>query len=63
MHQHLLDAVAQAGWLEQAFLAAFDQPDLIQRIGVYQRILPFKPPAFCWMGCVNRATVQKMRKN
>lgn len=43
--QHLLEATAQAEWLEQ-YLATFDQPGLLQRIGVYQRVLPFQAACF-----------------
>lgn len=41
-----LDAAAQEDWL-QRYLATFDQPGLAQRIGVYQRILPFQ--AVCYL--------------
>ena len=43
--QHLLEATTQAEWLEQ-YLATFDQPGLLQRIGVYQRVLPFQATCF-----------------
>lgn len=43
--QHNLDAVAQVEWLEN-YLAVFDQPELTQRIGIYQRILPFQATCF-----------------
>jgi len=41
-----LDADGQAAWLN-TYLTAFDQPGLAQRIGVYQRILPFQ--AVCYL--------------
>lgn len=41
-----LDADAQDEWL-QGYLATFDQPGLAQRIGIYQRILPFQ--AVCYL--------------
>lgn len=41
-----LDAAAQDDWL-QGYLATFDQPGLAQRIGVYQRLLPFQ--AVCYL--------------
>lgn len=41
-----LAAEAQDDWLE-SYLATFDQPGLAQRIGVYQRLLPFQ--AVCYL--------------
>ena len=41
-----LDAAAQDNWL-QGYLATFDQPGLAQRIGIYQRLLPFQ--AVCYL--------------
>lgn len=41
-----LDADRQAVWLN-SYLSSFDQPGLAQRIGVYQRILPFD--AVCYL--------------
>lgn len=43
------NAEAQAAWLD-AYLATFDQPGLAQRIGVYQRILPFQSVAYLLHG-------------
>lgn len=44
-----LDADGQAAWLN-IYLATFDQPGLAQRIGVYQRILPFQSVAYLLHG-------------
>jgi len=44
--QDVLDAEAQATWLEH-YLDGVDQPGLAQRIAVYQRILPFQ--AVCYL--------------
>ena len=41
-----LDAAAQEDWL-QSYLATVDQPGLAQRIGIYQRLLPFQ--AVCYL--------------
>ena len=45
LSQQELDESIQAEWLE-TYLAVFDQPALIQRIGVYQRLLPFQATCF-----------------
>lgn len=44
-----LDAEAQAAWL-QSYFATFEQPGLAQRIGVYQRILPFQTVCYLLHG-------------
>lgn len=44
-----LDAEAQNDWL-QGYLATFDQPGLRQRIGVYQRLLPFQAVSYLLHG-------------
>ena len=45
LSQQALDESIQTEWLE-TYLAVFDQPALIQRIGVYQRLLPFQATCF-----------------
>jgi len=44
-----LDADDQNEWLEN-YLTSFDQPGLAQRIGVYQRILPFQSVCYLLHG-------------
>jgi len=46
LSQDVLDADAQATWLEH-YLDGVDQPGLAQRIAVYQRLLPFQ--AVCYL--------------
>jgi hypothetical protein len=58
MSQHLLEDSAQAEWLEN-YLSIFDQPDLAQRIGVCQRLLPFQAACFLLDGLRQHLNGQK----